>query len=326
MAKISVIVPVYNGAQTLLNAVKCLLTQTFSDLEIILVDDGSTDGSIDIEKALADKFPGKVKFVQPPCHGGAGGARNHGLAVASGDYIGFMDCDDLIVPQMYEMLYDAITSSDADIADSGYYYEEKDLAIIHTSDELCGKLDAPKRMELIVSGGYIVTKLFKHSFLTQHHFVFRENAILEDSEYLTRAFALADSIVNVKEIFYKYCYYPSSSSKVADSVKYCTNIYNAMVAIRDTVMSLPNYESIRPAVEYEMLQMYSYGCVMTASALKSGENDDVTNLFSKMRQLRLESVTLGYSNKYIHAKMDSADIELMTLADMGLSALLKAIR
>ena len=103
---ISVIVPVYNTKQYLERCVKSLQAQTFSELEILLVDDGSTDGSGELCDKFAAEDP-RVKVFHKE-NGGSSSARNLGILKAAGEYLGFVDSDDYVDSDMYERLYDAI--------------------------------------------------------------------------------------------------------------------------------------------------------------------------------------------------------------------------
>jgi glycosyltransferase involved in cell wall biosynthesis len=111
---ISVIVPVYNVKEYLVACVESIRKQTYNDLEVILVDDGSTDGS----GLLCDEMAQKDKriVVEHQKNQGLSGARNKGIQLASGDYLGFVDADDTIHQNMYEILYDQISKNDAQIA------------------------------------------------------------------------------------------------------------------------------------------------------------------------------------------------------------------
>lgn len=114
MPKISVIVPVYNVAPYLKKCVDSIINQTLSDLEIILVDDGSTDES----GTICDQFAAKdhrIKVIHKP-NGGLSDARNAGLDVCKGDFIGFVDGDDFIDDDMYELLYNNALRYKADIS------------------------------------------------------------------------------------------------------------------------------------------------------------------------------------------------------------------
>ena len=117
---ISVIVPVYNVEKYLERCLDSILNQTYSDLEIILVDDGSTDTSPEICDAYAKRDERIRTFHQK--NGGLSAARNTGLDNARGDYIGFVDSDDQIVPTMYESLLVAMENEKADIAIGNFAY------------------------------------------------------------------------------------------------------------------------------------------------------------------------------------------------------------
>ena len=111
--KVSVIVPVYNVRTYLEGCVKSILAQTFESLECILVDDGSTDGSGSICDALARR-DSRIKVVHKP-NGGLSDARNAGLDVASGDYVGFVDSDDWVDSKMYEVLLSRANRDNLDV-------------------------------------------------------------------------------------------------------------------------------------------------------------------------------------------------------------------
>ena len=118
MCKISVIIPLYNMADYLEETVSSALSQTFSDLEIILVDDGSTDasGSICDEVACKDA---RIRVLHKE-NGGVAAARNAGLDTAAGDYIFFLDSDDLISPETLELMLGACEEGGADIVMAAY--------------------------------------------------------------------------------------------------------------------------------------------------------------------------------------------------------------
>lgn len=117
MEKISVIVPVYNGEKWLERCVDSITNQTYKNLEIILVDDGSQDSSLEVCNRLADKDSRIVVLSQE--NQGVQSARDAGIKRATGDYIAFVDDDDWIHPDMYEYLHALITSGDYQIAVSG---------------------------------------------------------------------------------------------------------------------------------------------------------------------------------------------------------------
>ena len=125
---ISVIVPVYNVELLLDRCVSSITNQTFTNLEIILVDDGSTDGSGMICDLWSDKDT-RVKVIHKK-NGGLASARNAGLVLASGNYISFVDSDDWISPEMLRILYEKINLNNADIAVCNYYVAKSECEYI----------------------------------------------------------------------------------------------------------------------------------------------------------------------------------------------------
>ena len=114
MPRISVIVPVYKVEQFLPACVQSILGQTFADFELILVDDGSPDGC----GALCDAYAGqdgRVRVIHQK-NGGLSAARNSGIAAATGEFLAFVDADDIVAPDYLEQLYCALRSSGADMA------------------------------------------------------------------------------------------------------------------------------------------------------------------------------------------------------------------
>lgn len=119
--KVSLIIPVYNTVKYLRRCLESAVSQTYENMEIICVDDGSTDGS----EKIVDEFAardGRVIAVHQE-NRGESHARNTGLRIAGGDYIGFMDCDDWIEPDMYATLVRALEEAGADMAIAGFYRE-----------------------------------------------------------------------------------------------------------------------------------------------------------------------------------------------------------
>jgi len=134
MPKLSIIVTAYNVAGYLGPCLDGILGQTLGDIEVIVVDDGSTDGTWEIveTRAAADGRVRPVRFEENT-PGGVGPAANAGLALATGDFIGFADGDDLYDPQMFATLYDAAVRHEADLTMCRY----------HLMDDATGELAEP---------------------------------------------------------------------------------------------------------------------------------------------------------------------------------------
>ena len=121
MPKVSVIVPVYNAEKYLSECVDSILAQTLRDIEVLLVDDGSTDGSPVLCDNYAKKDP-RIKVIHK-ANGGVSSARNMGLSIASGDYFAFVDSDDIIDKNSYFKLYQVAQTYNVPLVIcSGYYF------------------------------------------------------------------------------------------------------------------------------------------------------------------------------------------------------------
>lgn len=128
---ISVIVPVYNVAEYIEDAVLSILNQTYSDLEVILVNDGSTDDSSACCHRLAQR-DSRVRMLDKE-HEGVGASRNCGLTMACGDFIGFIDGDDWIEPDFYEVLLQQLIQYDADLSACGFVKINERESLKYTS-------------------------------------------------------------------------------------------------------------------------------------------------------------------------------------------------
>ncbi len=132
---ISIIVPVYNVEQYLEKCVKSIIRQTYKNIEIILIDDGATDSSGKICDKLKLK-DNRIKVIHKE-NGGLSDARNAGLKVAKGEYIGFVDSDDYIKEDMFETLYNLNKKYNSEISIVSYYEICKDkLIAVRESDEV----------------------------------------------------------------------------------------------------------------------------------------------------------------------------------------------
>jgi glycosyltransferase involved in cell wall biosynthesis len=316
----------YNAQDTIDECLHSLIAQTlFPDMELILVDDCSVDNTLDHASAFEQKYHDNIMLVKLADNGGPGRARNIAMEYASGNYIGFADADDAVVPQMYERLYQEAVLTGSDVVDGGFLNKATDNAIIYTSDALKGPMDNHKRSELIVSGGYIWSKIFRRAFLANNKILFREEYILEDMDFLIEAFCKMDSISNVKDILYVYRDSKNSLSKELDTDRYLQSTTSAMRAIYDKISSLPCYEGVQDAIEYSMLQLYSYSININLNAAKNGSKNltETTESLKKLRDLRTRTIRAGYNNIYVENKISEMDILTMKKNDNSPEKLLK---
>ena len=122
---ISIIVPVYNAEKYVSKTLQSILKQTYQNLEVIAVNDGSTDQTRNILDEYGKKYPEKLRVIHTE-NQGVTLARMEGLKIARGTWIGFVDCDDMIDPDMYELLIRNAEKYDADISHCGYQMQFAD--------------------------------------------------------------------------------------------------------------------------------------------------------------------------------------------------------
>lgn len=207
--RISVVVPAYNIAQWLPRSLDSLLAQSYPNLEILVVDDGSGDDT----RKVAQSYAARCDKIRVICkeNGGVTSARLWGVAEATGEWIGFMDGDDEIDPEMYRRLMNNARSCDADISHCGHRVRFPDgrISYVHNTglvrrqDHLTGQRD-------LLDGGLIesslCTKLFRRElFFGLSEKMDRDISINED--YLMNFFLFAGASVSIFEDFCPYCYH-----------------------------------------------------------------------------------------------------------------------
>ena len=122
MIKVSVIVPFYNVEKYIEKCLDSLINQTLEEIEIILVNDGSQDGSFKIAKQFQERYTNKIKYYEKP-NGGLGDARNFGINYASGEYIAFLDSDDYVENTMFEKMYSKAVQEKSDMVECDFLWE-----------------------------------------------------------------------------------------------------------------------------------------------------------------------------------------------------------
>lgn len=207
METISVIIPIYGVERYLDRCVKSVVNQTFQNLEIILVDDGSIDSCPLICDEWAQK-DSRIKVIHKR-NGGLSDARNSGLAICTGDYVGFVDSDDYINPKMYEVLYNIICQNHADIAECQFKKtlkenENETLSEVDLADcDIFSNYDAI--LELINDGKMkqvVWNKLYKRKVLQDVAFPFGKTN--EDEFWTYKVFYNCKSLVSINTPLYYY--------------------------------------------------------------------------------------------------------------------------
>ncbi len=219
MAKVSIIVPVYNVEEYLSKCLTSITNQTLKDIEIICVNDGSTDNSLAILNEFAKK-DSRIKVINET-NNGVAKTRNIGIEKATGEYIGFVDSDDYIDLDYFEKLYSSATQNNSDIAIASILkhkrffnrynakYTKEEIAVdIQDKIKLCGD----KKHFFF----YAWNKIYKSSLIKENNIKFSEGQIYEDVMFAIKALYYSNKIISVAGTKYHYVEHKNSLTKSKD--------------------------------------------------------------------------------------------------------------
>lgn len=250
---ISIIIPVYNVAKELIRCIGSVDSQSYKEIQVVLVDDGSTDGSGDLCDELASDRPELV--VVHKTNGGLSSARNAGLNVAKGDWIMYLDSDDALMPDACEGLIRTAWKFDPDIVvgDAVREISEEREEMRHSSlkrDSLYTNKDfiieAIKSHEFYAPACF---NMYKRQFLESNNLVFAEGLLHEDMEMQPRVFLAAQTVAYTGVVFYRY-------------IDRSTSIMNASKdSVREMSMQsiYAQWKRQFDSVDDEILRQYLYG-------------------------------------------------------------------
>ena len=232
--KVSIIVPVYNVEKYLERCVHTLQNQTLSDIEILLVDDSSTDSSLEICHRLAEQ-DARIRVLHK-VNEGAGMARNAALSIASGEYIGFVDSDDFVEPEMFATLYEKAQKYGSDLVMSGVRFVDGNIfskegecirKAYFTEDTQFDTEESLKQLRMGIIGatpkdpddskyGMSIWKnLFRHEIIRKNGIVFvsEREMFSEDALFMVDYISHIQKATGIPEVFYNYCRNGDSISK-----------------------------------------------------------------------------------------------------------------
>lgn len=261
MPKVSVIVPFYNVENYIRKCLESLVGQTLEEIEIILVNDGTKDNSMNIVREFVEKYPQKIVVLEKE-NGGLSDARNYAIPYAKGEYIAFLDSDDYVEKTMYEEMYEIAKKENSDMVECDFYWEypnktKKDIGeVYHNKKEMLEKVrvvawnklikrEILERTQITFPVGYryedveftykLIPYLEKVSFLKKPciHYIQREGSISNSQNERTKEiFEILEHIIK----FYKekgfYEEYQEQLEYVYARFLFCSSFLR-MVKIQD---------------------------------------------------------------------------------------------
>ena len=253
MPKVSVIVPVYNVEEYLERCLDSLVNQTLKDIEIIIVNDGSTDGSKEKIQKYINTYKNIVYLEKK--NGGLSSARNYGIPYAKGEYIGFVDSDDYVELTMYEKMYNKAIEDKSDMVECDFIWEYP-----NKKREDIGKVYSSKKEAIIEARVVAWNKIIKKDIIEKTKITFPEGLRYEDIEFFYKIVPYLDKISFVKETLVHYVQRESSiantqNERTGEIFKIWENVLNYY--IENNIFN-----------EYRSELEYSYTRILLCSSLK----------------------------------------------------------
>jgi glycosyltransferase involved in cell wall biosynthesis len=234
LPNVSIVVPVYNVEKYLRQCLDSILCQTLTNIEIICVNDGSTDKSLTILKEYANKDP-RVQIIDKE-NSGYGHSMNLGFQRCTGEYIGVIESDDFAKPEMFEVLYNIAAKNDLDVARCHFFtFKQRDGSIkkidlenvesnvlINPQDDLLSFLQWPS----------VWANIYKRSFIQQNNLKFLETpgASYQDTSFSFKVYACAQKMMLVPEALIYYRIHAESSIKSKDKVFCICDEFNEIIS------------------------------------------------------------------------------------------------
>lgn len=305
MPKVTLIIPVYNAAPYIEACIASLMVQTMDEVEVILVDDHGTDHSMALAQAYVAhrKSHKQFRFLATPHNMGPGPARSVGIEAAQGEYIGFVDSDDVVTPDFCQQLYTAAKAHDADLA-----YCQAQLVRGGTARPLTNPVIASgafsgacRRHFLTHYTTLFVSFLYRRSLLIEYGISFPSTRSAEDSYFLTCALLATRRIACVDKPMYHYLLHEESLSENRNPKRYLDKIKSF-----DLLMQFAHkhhlYEANKDELDYIYLKK---GHLLGALTYIYNEDYPQVPTVCSMHKHLLEYVPEYKSNPYYRADLKS---------------------
>ena len=279
---VSVVMPVYNACGYLRPAIESVMSQTLTNIEIICVDDGSTDTSLDMIK-IFQQSDNRIRIITET-NAGPGLARNNGLKRARGEYVAFLDADDFYEPDMLELMYNRAKESDLDVVITKYdifdnkkatFREniENEYSKIYDGGVVTSKNEHPDHI-LESTSGSAWNKLFKKSFILEKGITFLPEIMMFEDVYFTiSALAFAERVAKVDKVLVHHRVY-KHQSRVRTFRKYFSHIPMAFLKTKEFLMKGGMYEPLKRG----FLNLTCSRCYHIFNLLKPDEREILWNM------------------------------------------------
>lgn len=323
--KISVIVPVYNTAGLLGRCIDSLLDQSLKEIELIFVNDASTDNSLEILRQYEKDHPGHIRVIHSEINLRQGGARNLGIAAARGTYIGFVDSDDWVEKQMYELLYNEALKNASDLCYC-YRYQVMEEGLIKKEDDASyflpeGSITEDRRNEMLIRHVTFVQRyIYRRDLLTEHHILFPLHLRYEDLLIDPLVLLYAKHISAVKIPLYNYFIRKGSTTTAVSDEKYMDKMQVCKLIVQE-YQQRGAYEACRHEINY---LFFRKGYIHTSLNYLINSKDPAKAVIQNIRQSLLQTDEQYRQNPYYRSRLSFRFID--RILSSGSVAALRMLR
>lgn len=266
MVKVSVIVPIYNIENYLDRCLNSLAKQTLSELEVILINDGSLDNSEEVVNKYLKSHSSLFHYYKKE-NGGLSDARNYGLKYASGEYIAFLDGDDYVEPDIYQLMYLKAKEQDYKIVECDYFYTYED------KEKYIKGRKYKSIKDYLVNGRVVAwNKLLKSEWLLTSNILFPKSLIYEDVEFFFKIVSKLGSIDELGYVHKGLIHYVQRSNSISYvetiRVLQIINIYENIIQYYQSVNKYDDYEKV---IEYRFVRSVFCSFLKKAAHIKDKE-------------------------------------------------------
>ena len=313
---LSIIVPVYNMAaeRKLNHCLDSLLNQYLQDFEIIAVDDASTDDSLKLLKEYEANYPEKIKVIESRENHRQGGAKNKGLEAAKGKWVGFIDSDDWIAPDMYAKLLKKAEETGADLVGCDYsivneYTFTPGKNVVNNTAEQTGELDKEKHKKLLLRSGSMVVKIYLREVIEKNHLRFPSDIFYEDNCAAPVWSVYFQHFERVEEPLYYYLTLADSTTHHVTWEK-CQDRMKAGELLLTQSHERGFYETYREEIAYRFTELY-YATTLF-SYMYSGTHQKLKN--TRLLRKRIRQLVPDFQkNSYYQSMMGKEDKKLLAM-------------
>lgn len=304
MVKVSIIVPVYNSAKYLSMCIESLINQTLKDIEIILINDGSTDESESIIKKYKDK---RIKYISKK-NEGIGKTRNLGIEIASGEYLAFIDSDDYIESNFCEVMYNKAIKDKCDIVICDYFEdinnELKEIKFASFKD--ANLMENPEIINYINLGP--CNKIYKKELFKDKNNRFIENLKYEDAPFVCRLLLSAKKIGKINKCLAHYVIHEKSETTTRDE-----RIFDILKITDIIVKDLEKYDYMHEAmINLVVMILTDYTIQQRYIKSKSSRNKFIDMAFHYLDNLDSKWRRCNYLNKFNYLKRKVKSSKILT--------------